>query len=50
MKLSISEIKTACDIYDCDMDDFERVLMIESVVYPKLLKIQEQNRPKPKKR
>lgn len=36
LPLPISEIKTICDIYDADINDFERVLKIEQTVFPLL--------------
>lgn len=48
MKLSISEIKATCDIYECTIEDFENVLMIESIIFPFMIQAQEQHKP-PKK-
>ena len=50
MKLSISEIKVTCDIYECTIEDFENVLMIESIIYPFMRQQQELNKPKPHKK
>lgn len=37
MKLKLSEIKAACEVFNADIDDFESVLETEKIVYPFLV-------------
>ena len=36
-RLKVSEIRSLCETYGVGLDDFEKVLMIEDVVYPMIM-------------
>ena len=38
MKLKLSEVKAACEVFNADLDDFESVLEIEKIAYPFIMK------------
>jgi hypothetical protein len=42
LKLSISEVKATCEIYDACQYDFEKVLIIENTIYPFFVEKQKQ--------
>lgn len=49
LPLPIGEIKTACDVYDATLDDFEKVLKIEQAVFPLLQEKAEEKTEQKKK-
>ena len=34
MPITVSEIKAICEVYDATLQDFEKILKIEQVVFP----------------